>query len=306
MDAARLAEEPLRRPRRPIRRRRGPSSLETSLERLRLHDPARLRDPSGCRSSSCSAPRRRARSAVHPETEPRRSGSSRRRSSRSCGWWIRWRLRWLPCCSRRGPHCSLLVLVRLGSCWIRRKTTYAPLRTDSVLDRMRSSPAHGRNVRPPAPPAHAAPVAPLLDRRPSSAERLEVTSRTLRRDVDRLRSLGYPVHSTSGRGGRLSPRRWHRSYRRCSSTTRRRWPVSLGLRTAAAGSVTGMEEVALRALTKLEQVLPTRLRRRLSALHAAIIPLAPQRSHRRRARAGHHRRRPPASTLNWRSGYPRQ
>ena len=50
--------------------------------------------------------------------------------------------------------------------------------------------------------------------------------------------------------------------------------MSLGLRTAAAGSVTGMEEVALRALTKLEQVMPARLRRRLAALHAAIVPLA--------------------------------
>jgi predicted DNA-binding transcriptional regulator YafY len=50
--------------------------------------------------------------------------------------------------------------------------------------------------------------------------------------------------------------------------------VSLGLRTAAAGSVTGMEEVSLRALAKLEQVLPARLRRRLTALHAAVVPLA--------------------------------
>src|SRR5262249_21865851 len=48
--------------------------------------------------------------------------------------------------------------------------------------------------------------------------------------------------------------------------------VSLSLRTAAAGNVVGMEEVALRALTKLEQVLPARLRRRLAALNAAIVP----------------------------------
>ena len=103
--------------------------------------------------------------------------------------------------------------------------------------------------------------------------RLEVTSRTLRRDVDRLRSLGYPVHSTSGVAG---------GYRLGAGTElpplllddEEALAVSLGLRTAAAGSVTGMEEVALRALTKLEQVLPTRLRRRLSALHAAIVPLA--------------------------------
>jgi predicted DNA-binding transcriptional regulator YafY len=103
--------------------------------------------------------------------------------------------------------------------------------------------------------------------------RLEVTSRTLRRDVDRLRSLGYPVHSTSGVAG---------GYRLAAGTElpplllddEEALAVALGLRTAAAGSVTGMEEVARRALTKLEQVLPARLRRRLSALHAAIVPLA--------------------------------
>ena len=49
--------------------------------------------------------------------------------------------------------------------------------------------------------------------------------------------------------------------------------MSLGLHAAAAGEITGLEEVALRALTKLEQVMPSRLRRRLSALHASIVPL---------------------------------
>jgi len=108
---------------------------------------------------------------------------------------------------------------------------------------------------------------------PELSARLEVTSRTLRRDVDRLRSLGYPVASTSGvaggyqlgAGSELPP---------LLLDDEEALAVSLGLRTAAAGSVTGMEEVALRALAKLEQVLPTRLRRRLSALHASIIPLA--------------------------------
>jgi len=103
--------------------------------------------------------------------------------------------------------------------------------------------------------------------------RLEVTSRTLRRDVERLRSLSYPVHSTSGVAG---------GYRLGAGAELppllldddEALAVSLGLQTAAAGSVTGMEEVALRALTKLEQVFPARLRRRLQALHAAIVPLA--------------------------------
>src|SRR5579871_1181464 len=103
--------------------------------------------------------------------------------------------------------------------------------------------------------------------------RLEITSRTLRRDVDRLRSLGYPVQSTSGVAG---------GYRFGAGTElpplllddEEALAISLGLRTAAAGSVAGMEEVALRALAKLEQVMPARLRRRLSALHASIVPLA--------------------------------
>jgi predicted DNA-binding transcriptional regulator YafY len=103
-------------------------------------------------------------------------------------------------------------------------------------------------------------------------QRLEVTARTLRRDVDRLRSLGYPVHSTSGVAG---------GYRLGAGADlpplllddEEALAVSLGLQTAAAGDVTGMQEVALRALTKLDQVMPARLRRRLSALHAAIVPL---------------------------------
>lgn len=105
------------------------------------------------------------------------------------------------------------------------------------------------------------------------AERLEVTGRTLRRDVDRLRSLGYPVNSTSGAAG---------GYQLGSGATLpplqldddEAVAVALGLRTAASGSVAGIEESSVRALAKLEQVLPERLRRRVAALHAFILPLA--------------------------------
>src|ERR1700689_1047611 len=105
------------------------------------------------------------------------------------------------------------------------------------------------------------------------AERLEVTSRTLRRDVDRLRSLGYPVHSTSGTAGgyqlgsgaKLPP---------LLLDDDEAVAVAVGLRTAASGTVTGMEEASVRALAKLQQVLPSRLRRRVSALHSFILPLA--------------------------------
>jgi predicted DNA-binding transcriptional regulator YafY len=105
------------------------------------------------------------------------------------------------------------------------------------------------------------------------SERLEVTARTLRRDVDRLRSLGYPVNSTSGAAG---------GYQLGAGATlpplllddEEAVAVAVGLRTAASGTVAGIEEASLRALSKLEQVLPSRLRTRVTALHAFILPLA--------------------------------
>jgi predicted DNA-binding transcriptional regulator YafY len=104
------------------------------------------------------------------------------------------------------------------------------------------------------------------------SERLEVTGRTLRRDVDRLRSLGYPVHSTSGTAG---------GYQLGAGATLppllldddEAVAVAVGLRTAASGSVAGIEEASVRALAKLEQVLPSRLARRVAALHSFIVPL---------------------------------
>lgn len=104
--------------------------------------------------------------------------------------------------------------------------------------------------------------------------RLEVTPRTLRRDVDRLRSLGYPVHSTSGAAG---------GYQLGAGATlpplllddEEAVAVAVGLRTAASGTVSGMEEASVRALLKLEQVLPSRLRRRVSALNSFIVPMTP-------------------------------
>ncbi len=105
------------------------------------------------------------------------------------------------------------------------------------------------------------------------AGKLEVTARTLRRDVDRLRSLGYPVHSTSGTAG---------GYQLGSGATLppllldddEAVAVAVGLRTASTGAVAGIEEASVRALMKLEQVLPSRLGRRVAALHAFIVPLA--------------------------------
>jgi predicted DNA-binding transcriptional regulator YafY len=104
------------------------------------------------------------------------------------------------------------------------------------------------------------------------SERLEVTPRTLRRDVDRLRSLGYPVNSTSGAAG---------GYQLGAGATlpplllddEEAVAVAVGLRTAASGTVTGIEEASVRALAKLEQVLPSRLRRRVASLHTFIVPM---------------------------------
>lgn len=105
------------------------------------------------------------------------------------------------------------------------------------------------------------------------AARLEVTTRTVRNDVDRLRQLGYQVHSTTGPTG---------GYRLGAGTALppllldddEAVAVAVGLRAAAAGTVTGIEAVSLRALTKLERTLPARLRPRLDALRAATISAA--------------------------------
>jgi predicted DNA-binding transcriptional regulator YafY len=103
------------------------------------------------------------------------------------------------------------------------------------------------------------------------AERLGVDVRTVRRDVDKLRGLGYPVHATSGIAG----------YRLGAGTTLPPLQfddddavaIAIGLRTAATGGVTGVEESSLRALAKLEQVLPARLRHRVAGLHSATVSL---------------------------------
>jgi predicted DNA-binding transcriptional regulator YafY len=104
------------------------------------------------------------------------------------------------------------------------------------------------------------------------AERLEITARTLRRDVDRLRSLGYPVHSTTGTAGgyQLSA---GASLPPLLLDDEEAVAVAVGLRTAASGTVSGMEEASVRALLKLEQVLPSRLRRRVAALNSFIVSI---------------------------------
>ncbi len=104
------------------------------------------------------------------------------------------------------------------------------------------------------------------------AARLEVSGRTIRRDIDRLRNLGYPVESLSGPTG---------GYRlRAGSAMpplllddEEAIAIAVGLRTAARASVSGIEETSVRALVKLEQVLPAHLRRRVAALGSATFTL---------------------------------
>src|SRR3954469_16119140 len=99
---------------------------------------------------------------------------------------------------------------------------------------------------------------------------LEVSGRTIRRDVERLRALGYPVESLTGPAG---------GYRLRAGAAMppllldedEAIAIAVGLGTAARASVTGIEESAIRAMVKLEQVLPAQLRRRVAAIASATV-----------------------------------
>lgn len=107
---------------------------------------------------------------------------------------------------------------------------------------------------------------------PDLADRLGVTPRTIRRDVDRLRELGYPVNASPGTGGgyqlgagaELPP---------LLLDDDEAVAVAVGLRTAAGQGIEGIGETSVSALAKLEQVLPNRLRRRVGALNAFTVPM---------------------------------
>ncbi|GAB2541344.1 helix-turn-helix transcriptional regulator [Nocardia heshunensis] len=102
------------------------------------------------------------------------------------------------------------------------------------------------------------------------AERLGVTDRTVRRDIDRLRELGYPVEASMGAAG---------GYRLVAGAAmppllvddEEAVAIAVGLRAAAGASIAGIEEASVRALAKLEQVLPAKLRRRVRVLGVATV-----------------------------------
>jgi predicted DNA-binding transcriptional regulator YafY len=103
------------------------------------------------------------------------------------------------------------------------------------------------------------------------AERLQVSARTLRRDVDRLRELGYPIQAQRGVDG---------GYQLAAGTAlpplvvddEEAVALAVGLQVAAQGAVEGTAEASMRALAKVIQVMPARLRRRVEALNAATVP----------------------------------
>ena len=107
---------------------------------------------------------------------------------------------------------------------------------------------------------------------PELAEKLDVTTRTVRRDVDRLRALGYPVRAGQGVGG---------GYQLGSGAAlpplllddEEAVAVAVSLRLAAGGTVAVLGEPAMRTLGKLDQVLPARLRASVEAVSEATVTL---------------------------------
>jgi len=103
------------------------------------------------------------------------------------------------------------------------------------------------------------------------AGRLQVSPRTLRRDIDRLRELGYPVQAQRGvtggyqlaAGAALPP---------LVVDDEEAVALAIGLQVAAESAVEGIAEASVRALAKVAQVMPARLRRRVEALRAMTVP----------------------------------
>ncbi|MFF8958865.1 helix-turn-helix transcriptional regulator [Streptomyces sp. NPDC014894] len=104
------------------------------------------------------------------------------------------------------------------------------------------------------------------------ARRLGVSARTVRRDIDRLRELGYPVEASKGATG---------GYRLVAGAAmpplllddEEAVAIAVGLRAGAGHAVDGVEEASVRALAKLERVLPARLRHRVASLQSATVAL---------------------------------
>ncbi|WP_102946846.1 WYL domain-containing protein [Stenotrophomonas sp. VV52] len=117
----------------------------------------------------------------------------------------------------------------------------------------------------------------LLQSRPhwpgnTLATDIGVHPRTLRRDIERLRELGYPIQASSGVAGGYAFRAG-RALPPLLLDDEEALAAALALRMAVSGTISGIEQTAITALVKMEQVMPARLRRRLDALRTAILPI---------------------------------
>lgn len=109
------------------------------------------------------------------------------------------------------------------------------------------------------------------------ADRLGVTTRSIRRDVERLRELGYPVRASSGSGGgyqlgaggALPP---------LLLAEDEAVAIAVCLRLAAGGTVAGVSESAVRTLAKLDQVMPARAREQVAAIHGTTVTVGAARA----------------------------
>jgi predicted DNA-binding transcriptional regulator YafY len=108
---------------------------------------------------------------------------------------------------------------------------------------------------------------------PELAERLGVTTRSIRRDVERLRGLGYPVHAAQGVGGGYQLGRG-KELPPLLLDDAEAVAIAVSLRLAAGGTVTGASEAALSTLAKLDQVMPPRLRSEVKAIHDSTVTLS--------------------------------
>lgn len=106
------------------------------------------------------------------------------------------------------------------------------------------------------------------------AERMAVTPRTVRNDVERLRELGYSIHSTRGSVGGYRLGEGGTALPPILLDAEEATAVAVGLRTGVNCIIGGMEETSIRALAKLEQTLPSHLRHRIRNLNRYTVPLA--------------------------------
>ena len=216
-----------------------------------------------------AAPVPRGRTVQQSATGSQRYSSSVSPSSRGRSWWVQWKSSW----STRVSVRVLRVVVMTSRS--QEKRTVLVLCLWQVASMAETT-------------ARVLQLLGLLQSRPvwtgpELADRLGVTVRSVRRDVERLRDLGYPVLASKGVGGGYQLGAG-RSLPPLLLDSEEAVAVAVCLRLAAGGTVAGVGEAALRTLTKLDQVLPRtapgrrwpRSRRPPSPSTAAPTPSTPR------------------------------